>query len=91
MTFPHQIAKQERMERHYQKYIETCMKETGTKGQSGVRSGAVSRDRSPKRHYSISERSRGYLGIYRWAYGKDGNDPALKVYLSHLSIKHLTD
>ena len=76
------------MERHYRKYIETCMKETGAKGQPGVRSGTASgKGRSPRRHYSISEQSHGYLGIYRWAYGKDENDPALKACFLCASVE----
>ena len=82
VTFPHQIAKQERMQRHYQKYVETIMKKTGTKSQSISQSkGTNSDDTSPRRHYSISERSCGYLGLYQWAYGKDTYDPALKAFI----------
>jgi hypothetical protein len=92
ITFPHQIAKQERMERHYRGYVETFMKETGANSQPGVRLRTVGgRNRSPRRHYSISDRSRGYLGMYRWAYGKDANDPALKVFPSHAPTKNLTN
>ena len=95
VSFPHQIAKQERMQRHYRKYVETIMKKTGTKGRSVSQPGTSNdEDRSPRRHHSISERSRGYLGLYEWVYGKDMDDPALKVsvpvskrYLANLLIR----
>lgn len=80
VSFPHQIAKQERMQRHYRKYIETCIEKMGAESQSAPQSKTVNEeDRSPRKHYSISERSRGYLTLYQWAYGTDMDDPALKA------------
>lgn len=56
------------------------MKKTGTKGRSISRSKSTDNAGvSPRRHYSTSERSRGYLGLYNWAYGEDTDDPALKA------------
>jgi len=58
------------------------MKKTGTKGRSVLQSRTVDDEgRSPKRHYSISEKSRGYLRLYGWAYGEDVDDPALRVFV----------
>ena len=71
------------MQRHYQKYVEAIMKKTGTKGRSIPQPSTTSDEgRSPRRHYSISGKSRGYLGLYQWVYGKDADDPALKVSVS---------
>ena len=61
------------------------MGKAGTPSTSGSRSGEGDDDGSPRRHYSISERSRGHLGLYRWALGEDTNDPALKVQIQFIS------
>ena len=37
---------------------------------------------TPRKHYSISERSRGSLKLYEWALGQNANDPALKASVS---------
>lgn len=73
------------MQRHYRKYVEAYGDKTSTAGSSRSQSGTVDEGGSPRRHYSISERSRGYLGLYKWALGKDVGDPALKVRISECS------
>ena len=68
------------MQRHYRKYVEAIQNTTSVEGWSRIQSGTVApTDQSPKKRYSISEKSRGYLGLYPWVYGKDSGDPALRV------------
>ena len=68
------------MQRHYRKYVEAVMKKTGAKGHPVSQSGTINdEDRSPRSHYSVSGKSRGYVGLYQWACGEDMDDPALKV------------
>ena len=83
IQFPRQIAKQERFQRHFRKYIATLREKTGAKEPSGQRrSTQAGEDRSPSRHYSTSVRERDHLDLYQWAFGEHGNDPALKVCFS---------
>lgn len=67
------------MQRHYRKFVEAYMGKKDMKGQSGSRSEAGHEGESPRRHYSMSKRSRGNLGLYKWTLGEHPNDPALKV------------
>jgi len=66
------------MQRYYRKYIEELKKETHATEPLG-RYPSTREAGSPKRHYSISERSRGYLKLSQWALGENANDPALKA------------
>jgi hypothetical protein len=68
------------MQRHYRKYVEVLKKESdATEPSSAYRSARVDEDGSPKRHYSISERSQRHLKLNQWALGENMNDPALKA------------
>jgi len=75
VSFPHQIAKQERMQRHYRKFVEAYM----GKGRSGSQPSGGHEGRLSRRHYSMSKRSHGNLGLYKWTLGEHANDPAVKV------------
>ena len=79
MRFERQIAKQERMEHHYRKYITTLQKKTGarTTSRSGS-SQATMEDLSPRQHYSVAKRDRDRVDLYALA-SKHMGDPALKV------------
>ena len=80
VSFPHQIAKQERMQRHYRQYMEALKNDLQATEQLGRNepTGVGSRN-SPTRHYSISDRSQGHLKLYPWALDTNLGDPALKV------------
>ena len=79
MRFERQIAKQERMERHYRKYITALRKKTGawTTSRSGS-SPAATEDLSPRQHYSVARRDRDRVDLYTLA-SKHMGDPALKL------------
>ena len=78
MRFERQIAKQERMERHYRKYITALRKKTGVRSTSRSGSSPVTEDSSPRQHYSVAERDRDRVDLYALA-SKHMGDPALKV------------
>lgn len=77
--FERQIAKHERMERHYRKYVNTLRDKTG--GRTTSRAALPmdpTDDASPRQHYSIAKRDRDHVDIYSLAHRHAG-DPALKV------------
>lgn len=77
--FERQIAKQERMERYYRKYINTLREKTGAR--KSLRSGSsvnTGDDTSPQQHYSVAKKDRDHVDLYNFA-GKHAGDPALKV------------
>jgi len=65
MRFEHQIAKHERMEHHYRKYINTLRKKTGarTTSRPGLSSDAAE-DVSPRKHYSVAKKDRDHIDLY---------------------------
>ena len=67
------------MQRHYRKYIEALKKETHVVEPSGRHRLTGGEAASSKRHYLISERSRGYLKLYQWAVDENTNDPAVQA------------
>ena len=81
--FERQIAKQERMERHYRKYIAALRKKTGVrvKSRPGF-SSDVTEGVSPQQHYSVAKRDRDHVDLYTLANQHMG-DPALKVSNGH--------
>ena len=77
--FERQIAKQERMERHYRKYINTLRNKTGVRTTPRARLPTdPANDTSPRQHYSIAKRDRDHIDLYALAHRHAG-DPALKV------------
>ena len=87
MRFESQIAKQERMERHYRKYITALRKKTGARTMSRSGSSAAVEDASPRHHYSVAKRDRDRVDLYSLSNKRVG-DPALKV--CHNSSLHLS-
>lgn len=79
MRFEHQIAKHERMERRYRKYINMLRKKTGarTTSRPGLSSDIVE-DVSPRQHYSVAKRDRDHVDLYAFSAQHVG-DPTLKV------------
>ena len=78
------------MQRHYRKYVKKYMGKTDVKSQPRLRLGHEGGPRS--RHHSISEKSYGNLGLYKWALGEYANDPALKACdPTRFGVTHLTD
>ena len=79
VRFELQIAKRERMEYHYRKYVELLNEKTGGRKttQPGSSSGPTE-DASPRQHYSVANRDRSHVNLYELSVRHMG-DPALKV------------
>jgi len=68
------------MQRHYHKYIKALKEEMyATEPLDRCQPAKAGKTGSPTRHYSVSDRSRGHVKLYRWALSENANDPALKV------------
>lgn len=77
--FERQIAKHERMERHYRKYINTLRAKTGGHVTSKLRSSADDANAAlPQQHYSMAKKDRDHVGLYSLPNLHVG-DPALNV------------
>ena len=79
VRFERQIAKHERMQYHYRKYVELLSEKTG--GQRTMRSNSSSgpaEDASPQQHYSVANKDRSHVNLYKLSVRHMG-DPALKV------------
>lgn len=81
--FERQIAKHERMERHYRKYMDALRRKTGgQKAPQPKPSSDAANDDSPRQHYSIAHRDRDHIDLYALS-SKYIGDPALKVIKAH--------
>ena len=79
VQFEHQIVKQEQMEHHYHKYINTLRKKTGAWTTSRSDSSSDAGDNaSPRRHYSVAKKDRDHVDLYNFP-NKHMGDPTLKV------------
>jgi hypothetical protein len=79
MRFEHQIAKHERMEHRYRKFVDMLRKKTGARTTS--RPGLpldTTENTSPQQHYSVAKRDRAHVDLYTFSTQHVG-DPALKV------------
>lgn len=85
IRFERQIAKHERMQRHYRKYVNSLRKKTGGRTTSQPCSAAhdASTNASPQQHYSMAERDRDHVDLYTLANQHTG-DPALKDFVAKL-------
>lgn len=91
MRFERQIAKQERMESHYRKYITALRKRTGARTASRSSSSpATVEDVSPRQHYSVAKKDRDRIDLYALS-AKHMGDPALKVGDGFPYLFHFTD
>ncbi|KAF9784349.1 hypothetical protein BJ322DRAFT_1007005 [Thelephora terrestris] len=82
--FERQIAKHERMERHYRKYINTLRAKTGGRVTSKLRSSSGGTDTMlPRQHYSMAKKDRDHVDLYTLSNLHVG-DPALKDFVAKL-------
>ncbi|KAF9777709.1 hypothetical protein BJ322DRAFT_1015498, partial [Thelephora terrestris] len=82
--FERQIAKHERMERHYRKYINTLRAKTGGRVTSKLRSSTSDTDATtPQQHHSMAKKDRDHVDLYTLANLHVG-DPALNGFVTKL-------
>ncbi|KAF9778070.1 hypothetical protein BJ322DRAFT_1015103, partial [Thelephora terrestris] len=84
VRFERQIAKHERFERHYRKYISALRKRTGGRATSrpGLSTDAVE-SVLPQQHHSMAKRDRDHVDLYSLS-NKHPGDPALKDFAARL-------
>ena len=84
IRFERQIAKHERMQRYYRKYVDALRRKTGSQKTSRP---DAAEDASPLQHHSLANRDRDHVDFYELSI-KCMGDPALKVgdAASHLRL-----
>lgn len=78
VRFERQIAKHERMERHYRKYLIAMRKKSGVQTSCHRSSSDATENVPPQQHYSVAKRDRDHVDLYAFS-GRHVGDPALKV------------
>lgn len=91
VRFVRQIAKHERRQQHYRKYINTLRSKTrGRKSFRTILSSNAVEATSPWQHYSVAKKDRDHVDFYEFA-NQDMGDPALEVGQFSTTALHCAD